>query len=83
MKRLRRQDVEAEAAELYHEFVGHEGVLASEALQANNGDDDDAKMFWENLTPISSDDRFRHCASSPHDVTSRGAKRSRLGRLGR
>ena len=32
MKRLRLLDVEAEAVELYHDFVGHERVHASEGL---------------------------------------------------
>ena len=83
IKRLQLQDAEAEAAELYLDFVGHDGERACEMLQASNGEDDeDAKMFWENLTPLPSDDCFRHCANSPHDVTQRVAKRSRLSRLG-
>ena len=83
MMRLRLLDVEVEAAELYDDFVGHERAYASEGLQANNGeDDDDAKMFWDNLPPPSSDDRFRHCANSPHDATHRNAKKSRLGDWG-
>ena len=70
------------AAELYQEFVGSDGLNASEVMHANLGDDDDSRLFWENLTPISSNDRFRHCAASPCDVVCRGAKRSRLDRLG-
>ena len=83
MKRLRLLDAEAEAAELYDDFVSHERAYASERLQTNDGEgDDDAKMFWDNLTSPSSNDRFLHCANLPHDETHRNAKRSRLSRLG-
>ena len=81
-RRLRILDVEMDAAELYQEFVGHDGILADEGMQTNPGDDEDARVFWDNLLPIPSTDRFRHCACSPRDVIYRGAKKSRLDRLG-
>ena len=83
LRRLREQDADMEAAELYQEFVGSDGLNASEVMHASAGGDDDSRLFWENLTPISSTDCFRHCAASPYDVACRGAKRSRPDRLGR
>ena len=83
VRRLRILDVEMDAAELYEEFVGHDGILATEVMHTNS-DEDEAKLFWENLSPTPSTDidRFRHCANSPRNVTYRGAKKSRLDRLG-
>ena len=31
--------MEMDAAELYQEFVGHDGILADEGMQTNPGDD--------------------------------------------
>ena len=83
MKRLRLLDAEAEAAEFYDDFVGHEMAYANDRLQTNDREGDyDAKMLWDNLTPPSSNDRFRQCANVPHDEAHRNAKRSRLSRWG-
>ena len=86
-RRLQVHDVELEAAELYKDFVGSDGPEATEWLHANAGDDDDSKMFWENLSMTSLTDRFRHCAVSPGikeriNALCKSAQRSRLDRLG-
>ena len=81
-RRLRTLDTDMDAAELYDDFIGHEGRCADVEVPMNLGDDEEAKMLWDNLLPPPSTNRFQHCECSPRNVFYRDAKKSMLDRLG-
>ena len=78
-RRLRLADIEAEAKELYDDFVGSEAGDCEIVDQ----DDGEMKIFWDDVVTQSpaENNLFKRCSDTPRAVGSRPAKCSRLDRL--
>ena len=81
-KLLRREAVEAEAREVYDEFIGSEGTSdpASCSPCGPVEVETDESSFWESVVPKLAESRFGHVCETPQGH-SRGCKPSRMQRL--
>ena len=83
VRKLREQDAEAEAADLYADFVGQEGDANSMECCLCGQDEVEAEEFWMNLKPQPSQvDRFASVLmGTSRSSFRRGCKPSRTQRL--
>ena len=84
-RRRRRRAADEEAKVLYDELLGDAYATAvyyeGEPVECDI-DDDDSRVFWEELGAESAaDSLFKHCAKAPRLYAQVGSKRSRLDRL--
>ena len=81
-KLLRREAVEAEAREVYADFIGSEGTSdpASCSPCGPVEVETDESSFWESIVPKLAESRFGHVCETPQGH-SRGCKPSRMQRL--
>ena len=84
-KKRRMRATEAEAKVLYEEFLGETGMavaLNEVAPFACEADDEDSRVFWNELDAESAADSvFKHCAVAPRPYAHVEGRRSRLERL--